>query len=283
MMFDAFARAHGLIVDGGIVPGRWMRVPTVDHPRSDNGAYKFLGDVGWVQNWATMPEPVTWKPERHEVQGVDVERIKRDAARHQQRVRDGWAKAGSRAAALIDAAKPGEHAYLECKGFADEMGLVGADGALIVPMRHWRSNALVGAQIIVWDGEAMKYDKRMLPGMRARGAVFRLGPQRAARTWLVEGYATGLSVLAALGLMKLRDSVLVCFSAGNLVAVARDMGLHGLCCFADNDASGAGERAARDAGIRWVMSPVVGEDANDMHKRAGIFQVAALMRQVLRE
>ena len=55
MMFDAFCRAHGLLVDG-IEAGRWVRVPTEDHPRTRNGAYKYLGDVGFVQNHATMTE-----------------------------------------------------------------------------------------------------------------------------------------------------------------------------------------------------------------------------------
>jgi len=283
MTFEQFAASHGLIMDAGIVPGRWMRVPTVDHPRSDNGAYKYLGDVGWVQNWATMPEPVTWRPEKHEIQRIDVERIRRDAERHQRRVRDGWARAASRASEIISKAKQDEHPYLECKGFSDHKGLVTDDGALLVPMRHWRTNALVGLQIITWDAEARRYDKRMLPGMRARGAVFRLGSARAPRTWLVEGYATGLSVCAALSLMRLRDSVLVCFSAGNLVAVSKDIGTQGLVCFADHDRSGAGEHAAKEAGIPYVMAPTPGDDANDMHRHDGIIRVAALMRRVMRE
>jgi phage/plasmid primase-like uncharacterized protein len=278
MMFDQFCRAHGLLVDG-IQAGRWVRVPTVDHPRSENGAYKFLGDVGWVQNWATMSEPETWRPEAHEVQKIDVERIRRESERHVQRVRDGWAKAGTKAAKLIASARPGEHNYLHLKGLSDQAGLVTDDGALVVPMRHWRTNALVGAQVIRWDEAARKFDKRMLPGMRAKGATFRLGSPTAPRTWLVEGYATGLSVHAALRLMRLSDAVLVCFSAGNLVTVARELGGR-LVAFADNDQSGAGVRAAVDAGVPYVMSSQVGEDANDVHRRAGVFALASLMRSV---
>ena len=44
--------------------------------------------------------------------------------------------------------------------------------------------------------------------------------------------------------------------------------------FADNDESLTGERAAQVTGLPYCMSPVVGEDANDMHARAGLLAVA---------
>jgi len=59
MRFEDFARSHGLILSG-IQLDRWMPTPTEDKPRSSNGRYKFLGNVGWVQNWATMDKPATW-------------------------------------------------------------------------------------------------------------------------------------------------------------------------------------------------------------------------------
>lgn len=279
MDFIDFCRAHGLKVDGIRSTGRWVRVPTVDKPRSDNGAYKYLGDVGFVQNWATMSEPATWKPEAHEVKPAEVARIRAEAERVAARQKAGWAKAADRAKIIIGAATPGEHDYLHRKGLGEYQGLVADDGALVVPMRHWRTNALMGAQLIRWDMNARAWDKRMLPGMRARGAVYRIGSPVAARSWLVEGYATGLSVAAALRLMRWSDAVIVCFSAGNLVTVASELGGR-LVAFADNDESQAGEMAARHAGIPYVMSPVIGEDANDMHKRLGVFQLAQHMRAV---
>ena len=60
MNFEDFARAHGLMIRG-IVSNRWIACPTTDHPRKMNGRYKFMGDVGWVQNWATMDKPSMWK------------------------------------------------------------------------------------------------------------------------------------------------------------------------------------------------------------------------------
>ncbi len=60
MRFEDFARLHGLML-GSVIPGKWVAVPTEDHPRKRNGRYKYLGDVGWVQNWATMQSPEMWK------------------------------------------------------------------------------------------------------------------------------------------------------------------------------------------------------------------------------
>lgn len=278
--FPAFCRAHGLIVDG-IDAGRWVRVPTTDHPRKRNGAYKFLGDIGWVQNHAVDMDVSTWRADR-DVPAADVRRIHEQAAQFDDKMHAGWRKAAARAQAAVDTARLGEHNYLVLKGFGELAGMVCADGALLVPMRHWRTNALVGAQLIRWLEAERRYEKKMLPGMRAKGAVLRLGSPQATRTWLVEGYATGLSVKAALRLLKLRDSVTVCFSAGNLVHVAEQLGIDAVV-FADNDESGAGERAAKATGRAYCMSPAVGEDANDAHRRRGIFNLASVMVSALRQ
>lgn len=276
MQFDAFCRAHGLIVDG-ITPGRWVRVPTTDHPRKKNGAYKYLGDIGWVQNHAVDMDVSTWRADEASLKDVDVQRICRQAAEFDERMRQGWARAAERAQQMVQRAAFGEHPYLQIKGLGELRGLVLND-ALLVPMRHWRTNRLAGVQSIRWLEAERRYEKLMLPGMRAKGAVLRLGSPQAPRTWLVEGYATGLSVEAAARMLRLRDAVTVCFSAGNLVHVARQLQQAGqaVAVFADHDASGAGERAAVQTGAPWCMSPVQGEDANDMHKR-GIFEVARLM------
>jgi putative DNA primase/helicase len=252
----------------------WRRYPTTDHPHTKNGAAKWLGDIGWAQNHATMVQPATWRPDA-DAKPVDMAAVNQQAAAHQDKQRQGWARAAFRAGELLKSAKHDEHNYLHIKGHGDQRGLVMADGALMVPMRHWRTNALVGAQFIRWIDAEAHYEKKMLPGMRAKGAVLRLGSPTAPRSWLVEGYATGLSVEAAIRLLRLRDSVVVCFSAGNLIHVAEQ--LHGCVVFADNDKSGAGERAAIATGKPFVMSPVQGEDANDMHKRAGVFKLAQML------
>ena len=278
MRFEDFCRVHGLLVQH-LEVGRWVRVATEDHPRKRNGAYKFLGDIGWVQNHATMVKPEAWRPERDEVAAPDMARIRRAAERELARQRERQQRAVGEADRLIRSCQAAKHPYLEIKGFADERGLVAEDGALVVPMRHWRTNALVGAQTIRWLEAERRYEKRMLPGTRAKGAMLALGRAQEARSWLVEGYATGLSVRAALRLMRVPATVVVAFSAGNLAQLAEVM--PGASIFADNDVSATGERVARASGRPWVMSPTVGEDANDMHKRAGIYKVAALMRAAM--
>lgn len=276
MTFVEFCRAHGLLMDSLPPAGQWVRVATEDHKHKKNGAAKFLGDVGFVQNHATMSDVAIWRPESHEVARIDVDRIRREAEAYQAKVRAGWARAAARAGEMVRDAVPGEHDYLHYQGLSDSLGLVNADGTLLVPMRHWRTNELVGAQVIGWDPVERRWNKKMIPGTRAKGAVLRLGSRQAPRSWLVEGYATGLSVEAAARLLRLRDAVVVCFSAGNLVHVSGLLGGNQIV-FADNDESGAGEAAAIKAGRPYVMSECVGDDANDVHKRRGLFALAQLM------
>ena len=192
--------------------------------------------------------------------------------RHAEAERDALAaSAARRAQEILETATPGEHAYLKEKGFADVAGLVLPDSALFVPMRHWKTNALQGAQIIRADGDA--WGKKMLPGMRAKGAVLRLGNGREAI--LCEGYATGLSIEMAARRLCLSASVLICFSAGNLAHVGSLLSGRRYV-FADNDP--AGIKAAQ--GLPYCMSPVPGEDANDLHEREGLVSVCKLLMEV---
>lgn len=154
-------------------------------------------------------------------------------------------------------------------------------------MRDYATNELRGAQVIRWtDTEdepgVMRWQKKMTYGMQARGAVLRLGPARAQETILCEGYATGLSIELAARQMRLGAAVLVCFSDSNMVHVAEKTKGHRYC-FADNDRSGAGERAAKETGLPYCMSPVLGEDANDLHKRAGLMALCSHLMRVRTE
>ena len=49
---------------------------------------------------------------------------------------------------------------------------------------------------------------------------------------------------------------------------------------ADHDKCGAGEAAARAAGLPYRMSPILGEDANDLHVHAGLTALASLLVEV---
>lgn len=179
-----------------------------------------------------------------------------------------------RATDLLSQAVPREHGYLQRKGLKQCSGLVLDDDSLFVPMRDFVTNALCGGQIIRWLPDERRWEKKMLAGMRAKGAVLRLGPSCAAETILCEGYATGLSIELAIRQMHLSAAVLVCFSDSNLVHVA-PLVRGKAFVFADNDASGAGLRAARATGLPYCVSDRQGEDANDLYVRAGLIALCA--------
>ena len=222
-------------------------------------------------DWATGDKPQWWNDENAKPWTEQDKRDlveKRRAAEKTQKAR--YAVAARKAQAAINAATMGTHQYLAEKGFPAAVGLVLAGGDLLIPMRDCVDNSLLGVQAISLENY---WEKKMLHGMRAKGAVLRIGPPRATETWLVEGYATGLSVDAALRMLRLSAAVIVCFSAGNLVHVAQKL-FGRLYVFADNDVSRTGEKAAIATGLPCCMSDEVGEDANDLHQRCGVMSVA---------
>lgn len=280
--FVQFARAHGLVIDHAITDGRWHRVPTEDKPRKRNGAYLHDGRSGVVRNWATMENFAAWRPSEtaqlsptqfrqviHEARAEQAVKQRRAAERARQMIksarlvipqrterrRGGWTAAVA------------THPYLVSKGFPEQPGLVLGE-SLVIPMHDLAGN-LVGAQTIDATGR-----KLFLAGTRAKGAVHRLG--RGREFWLVEGYATGLTVLSALKRLYRSAEVVVCFSAENLKHVAGH--LDPVYIVADNDASGTGERVSVATGRPWCMPPTVGQDANDMHQAEGLDAVVAMMR-----
>lgn len=278
--FINFARAHGVDIDPGklYASEKVKRCPTEAHPRSKNGAYFWDGHRGWVFAWDGEAR-VQWFNDPNAKPWTDAEkavwRAKRDAARKAEEHKRQRAAQG--AAEILRETKPAKHNYLYLKGFPQMEGLVASDGALVVPMRDWKTNELRGVQSIRWtDTEEepgrMRWVKKMTYGMQARGAVLRLGPRNTTETIFCEGYATGLSIEAAVRQLRLNVAVMVCFSDSNMVYVAQQTKARGYC-FADNDKSGAGERAAKETGLAYCMSPTLGEDANDLHKRAGVMAV----------
>ena len=191
------------------------------------------------------------------------------------------------------------HPYLAKKGFPDHFGLVHKKtGNLVVPMRHYGTNALQTAQTISPTSE-----KKYLPGGHAKDSCFAMG--RGSQRWLVEGYATGLSVWAALQALHRTDhsKVVVCFSDGGLKNLARP----GDRIVADSDdhvcshcktrhflpfdeilcpdcgstlLQPAGERAAVATRQPYVLWEKHG-DANDLHQEEGLQALVDLMLPLL--
>lgn len=277
MNFAQFACSYGLIIHDVYPGARIKRCPTELHPRSDNGAYFYDGDRGWVMAWDGDGK-VHWWNDENAVPWTDAEKREWAARkRHDELKREeGYQRAAQAAEAALRACKPAEHVYLRSKNLPETMGLVNEAHELMVPMRTVDTNQLLGVQIIKWLTNEREWQKKMFPGMKAKGAVLRLGPRHGAETWLCEGYATGLTIEAAIRRLNLNACVMICFSDRNMVHVA-PMATGRKFVFADHDESGAGERAARDTGLPYCMSPTSGEDANDMYSRAGLTAVGKLI------
>lgn len=275
MRFEEFARDHGLIIDH-VEPFRWVATPTVDHPRKKNGRYKFMGDHGFVQNWATMQKVALWKADKGFSFTPELRKQKIEVAQQRQKDAD---RAAVKAQKILDECVNAPHPYLTRKGFPDEASKVWTihdpkktepTRLLVIPMR--RDGNLVGAQLIDEQGT-----KKFLYGQITKGAT--LDMKAKGVTLLCEGYATALSVKAAMTAIKLPYTIRVCFSASNLEEVARS--LTDFIIIADNDANGVGERAARNANKPYWISPTIGEDFNDYHLRCGLFQAASSLKKVL--
>jgi putative DNA primase/helicase len=265
MDFIDFARSHGIIINDLPPIGQWKRYPTEDHPRKKNGACKYMGTHGFVQNHATSTVVSLWKADS-EAQPVDMRAIIIGQAKAEQERRKAQSEAVSKAVRMLNASGYSTHPYLKSKGFDDEQGSVlkvGNDAILLIPMRVGKS--LVGVQQIWPDGA-----KKFLFGQRTSGATFTF--DNKGINIVCEGYATALSVRAAMKQLKRRYTIHVCFSAANMIRVAAELepGL----TIVDNDISGTGQAAAAEIGWPIWISDQQGEDANDYHRRLGLFSLS---------
>ena len=284
MSFINFARAYGLVIDQAkFYPSDFIkRCGTVDKPRSLNGSYLWDGQRGWIFNWSGESK-VIWYNDPDAIPWTDEEKrawaVKRQTQQSEQQRR--YDQVALQADIVLRSAKMASHPYLEFKGFKDMQGHVVND-KLLIPMRNVTTNKLQGYQEIYWDEQKRKHEKKMLTGMRAKNAVFYLGNREADEAWLVEGYATGLSVHHALRSCGLKSSVVVCFSASNMIAVAEQIQGNRFV-FADNDESKTGEKAAIETGLPWTMSDKIGHDANDMHRNEGLWALVGKIMECRKE
>ena len=250
-----YCRLHGILIDSPPPIGYWRRYPTDDHPNSRNGAVKYMGTHAFVQNWATGTEVAVWHAD--ELKPDDVVRIQRQANDAEEQRQKQGKEAASKAAWILDQCQFGRHDYLKAKGFPEEQGNVWAFNGqqlLVIPMRS--DGHLVGVQLIDQVG-----GKKFLSGQRTSGAEFVFNNK--GMHILVEGYATGLSLHHALRSTGSTASVVVCFSASNLVQVAPQI-KGDRFVFADNDESKTGENSAVATGLPWTMAESVRSPATRM-------------------
>lgn len=214
-----------------------------------------------------MAEQHGWRGERAESKPATPKRDYRAEERKQQIA---WQKATQEAQEMISAASFESHPYLVSKGFPEHQGFV-LNGELLLPMRDICTGKLNSLQRIKSDGS-----KKFLFGGRAKGSVFQHG--RGSEVFLVEGYATALSLLEALRALYRQATVIVCYSAQNIPVVAQTRGHY---VVADNDSlkTGTGEREAVKTGLPWWMPPVPG-DANDYHQSEGLDALKEAVRNL---
>lgn len=261
MTFEQFAMGHGLIIKS-LIFDKWVRVPTDDHPRKLNGAYIFDGQRGAVINFAVHDKHIPYKSDEP-YKPDPMAAIRRQKADDDRKKRQH--QATKRAAFILSQATQQPHDYLKRKGFEDN-GWVWKD-LLIVPMRV--NGSLVGCQMIKGDGT-----KRFLAGQITKGASLII--DNKGRDILCEGFATGLSVRRALKHLKIRYRIHICFSAGNMLEIAKTVKYP--LVIADNDPMGV-STAKKIASHYWLGE--AGEDFNDAEQRMGTAALAETLRPFL--
>jgi putative DNA primase/helicase len=271
MDFLDFCRMHGIIIHDYPPMGVWKRYPTEDHPRKLNGAVKFMGTHGFVQNHAVDTVVTLWQSDKKD--SLDQRQIRATIHKAEDERRKQQQDAIKRAVGMLNGSGFSTHPYLESKGFADEQGnVLHIEGkpVLLIPMRV--GGSLVGLQMIDTEG-----GKKFLFGQRTSGATFTF--DNKGINIVCEGYATALSVRAALKQLKRRYTLHVCFSAGNMAKVAE--GLEQGLTISDNDASGAGQKTAEKIGWPYWISDTVGQDANDYMRQHGIFKLSQSLNRLM--
>lgn len=268
----AMAVKSGLGEDGFYIWNEWSKQDHSYKKQDAKAVWKSVKPFGGVTIATLFAEAKQhgWEGQTPTIT-VDYEAIRRrqEAELRNERLRQ--QKAAKRAKDMLGKASMQPHPYFDKKGFFGRSGLV-LDGLLLVPMRDYQSYQIMGVQTITEDGV-----KKFLPGMRARGAVFQIG--RSSETFLCEGYATGLSIQAALSALYQQNCcVIVTFSASNLAHVA-GMVRGKRLVVADHDESGTGEKYAEKTGLPWWMPPSIG-DANDYHQAEGIDALASAINDL---
>lgn len=234
MTFDAFLRDLGIIPPEHYKLGQWQRCATTNHERKRNASVKLGEDGrhGWAVNFESGAGAHRWS------EGNAIERTAEERARDNARLSERIAKRREEEIAGIMRARTAYHVATPLR-FANHPYLirkritmcgcagvkVDADGALIVP--KYRDGKLVSIERIFPDGS-----KKSAWAAPSKGASFKIWRPGASVTILAEGFATGIACFESVP----QATVIVCFSAGNMIEVAKRETWKGMVAVAaDND------------------------------------------------
>ncbi|MEQ1955989.1 hypothetical protein [Mesorhizobium sp. CN2-181] len=287
----------------GYRPGRWVKTDTLSGKNGKGDGRVIVNDVNVTAfNWQTNETSTVWMT--GEVTAKQRREIAQEIERENRRRVERAARASALASRMVEASRLSTHPYLVRKGFSEEKALVlgaadvlrlaadpahnstgeylvsaGGERAIVMPARI--GHKITSLQLIWEDGT-----KKFIFGGAIECASHRIAT--GVDTWLCEGFATGLSLRAALHGLGLRSTVLCCFSAANVAAVARRLSDRRIFLGTDNDKPlpqygglGTGEYFARQADRPYGMPPVIGNDFNDMHQKDGIFAVQRVLTSVM--
>ncbi|MDD5462997.1 MAG: toprim domain-containing protein [Methylococcales bacterium] len=152
-----------------------------------------------------------------------------------------------------------QHPYLVRKKITPHGAKLGRGNSLIIPQYN-AAGELVNLQFISEDG-----GKRFLSGGQKKGCFLTLG-EVTEKILIAEGFGTGASLFEDSG-----HHTVIAFDKGNLEPVAKAIRqLHPnteIIICGDNDLSGVGQKAAREAALacggKILIPPTPGNDWND--------------------
>jgi putative DNA primase/helicase len=155
---------------------------------------------------------------------------------------------------------PADHPYLIKKHIDIHGARSGRDNTLIIPLYN-ANKEIVNLQFISETG-----GKRFLSGGLKKGCFYWIGCKQTDKILIAEGFATAASLHE-----NSRYLTIAAFDAGNLKEVAINVRALSpeaqIIIMGDNDLSGVGQKAAKEAAIsiccKYLIPETIGHDWND--------------------